>query len=57
MSGSRTSNSGLTGCGVLGMIVASIISWSLYHSVGWLIVHGLFGWLYVIYWYFTGPSL
>lgn len=33
----------------LGSILAIIISWSLNHSVLWAILHGLFGWLYVIY--------
>lgn len=34
----------------LGTIIALLISWTLYHSVGWAILHAILGWLYVIYW-------
>lgn len=37
----------------LGGIVAAILSWTTWHSIGWAIVHMLCGWLYVIYWAFT----
>ena len=33
----------------LGSVLAIIISWSLNHSILWAIIHGLFGWFYVIY--------
>jgi len=33
----------------LGSAIAVAISWSCYKSIGWAILHGLFGWLYVIY--------
>jgi len=33
----------------LGTIIAVVISWSRNKSVLWAIVHGLLGWLYVIY--------
>ena len=33
----------------LGTLIACVLSWSANHSLLWLIVHGLFGWLYVIY--------
>jgi len=33
----------------IGTIIAAIISWSINHSVIWLIVHAFFGWFYVIY--------
>ncbi|MES1994237.1 MAG: hypothetical protein V4457_11775 [Pseudomonadota bacterium] len=33
-----------------GTICAAIISWLINHSVGWAIIHGIFAWLYVIYW-------
>lgn len=33
----------------LGTIIAMIISWSVNASIIWAIVHGFFGWLYVIY--------
>lgn len=32
-----------------GAALAMIISWSLNQSILWAILHGLFGWLYVIY--------
>ena len=35
---------------LVGVFLAAWISWSLNHSVIWAIIHGLFGWLYVIYW-------
>lgn len=37
-----------SGCG-LGSIIALILSAALNHSFWWAILHGLFGWLYVIY--------
>jgi len=33
----------------LGSAIAVTVSWSLYHSLLWAIIHGLFGWLYVLY--------
>lgn len=33
----------------LGTIIAVVASWSRNKSVGWAIVHAIFGWLYVIY--------
>ena len=42
-----------TGGGIgLGSLIAVILSWSLNHSVLWCILHGLFGWFYLIYWFF-----
>ena len=32
-----------------GTALAMIISWSLHHSILWAIIHGIFSWLYVIY--------
>ena len=38
------------GSGVgLGTIIAVVISWSRNKSVLWAIIHGILGWLYVIY--------
>lgn len=34
----------------LGTIVACILSWTTWHSVFWLIINGIFGWAYVIWW-------
>lgn len=36
-----------------GSALAITISWSLYHSILWAILHGLAGWLYVIYYAIT----
>ena len=32
-----------------GSALAMVISFSTWHSVGWAILHGIFSWLYVIY--------
>ena len=37
----------------LGSAISVAISWSLYKSVLWAIIHGFFGWLYVIYYVIT----
>ena len=45
-----TSNS--CGGGVsLGSIVAGVISWMKWHSVGYAILHAICGWFYVIYYW------
>lgn len=36
----------------LGISLGTVISWSLYKSILWAIIHGLLGWVYVIYYYF-----
>lgn len=38
----------------IGAVIAGIISWSVNHSVGWCILHVIFGWFYVIYYLFGG---
>ena len=44
-------NNNNTSCGIgIGTIIAAILSWSTWHSLGWCILHGFFGWFYVIYW-------
>jgi hypothetical protein len=47
MSGSKN-DVGITG--LIGTILAGYLSWITWHSIGWLIINGVFGWLYVIYW-------
>jgi len=32
-----------------GSALAITISWSLWHSVLWAVIHGIFSWLYVAY--------
>jgi hypothetical protein len=34
---------------ILGDIIAVVLSYSVNHHIGWAILHGLFGWFYVIY--------
>lgn len=36
-----------------GSALAIAISWSLYKSIFWAIVHGIFSWFYVIYYICT----
>ena len=36
-----------------GSALAIVISWSLYQSIIWAVIHGVFGWFYVIYYAFT----
>lgn len=38
-----------------GSALAMTISWSLWHSIFWAIVHGLCSWLYVIYYWWNHP--
>jgi hypothetical protein len=33
----------------LGCALAVVISYTKWHSVFWAIIHGIFGWLYVLY--------
>jgi hypothetical protein len=37
----------------LGTALAVTISWSLHKSILWAAIHGIFSWLYVIYYAFT----
>ena len=37
----------------LGSAIAVSVSWSLYHSLLWAIIHGFLGWLYVVYYALT----
>ena len=48
MSNSSSSSGASFGLGIGGAL-AIAISWSLYKSVLWAILHGLFGWFYVLY--------
>jgi len=38
----------------LGSVISCILSFSLNHSIGWMIAHGLCSWFYVIYRAFQG---
>lgn len=48
MAVNRIGSVGGAGIG-LGSALAVAISWSLHQSILWAILHGVFGWLYVIY--------
>lgn len=38
------------GAGVgIGNIIAIVVSWSVNHSILWALIHGLLGWLYIVY--------
>lgn len=42
-----------TGGGIgIGTVIAIILSWTVNHSILWCILHGILGWIYVIYWVF-----
>jgi hypothetical protein len=34
-----------------GSVLAVVISWSLYKSIFWAILHGFFSWFYVVYYW------
>lgn len=46
-------NSAVSGGISAGCCLATVISWSLYKSIIWAILHGICGWFYVIYYAFT----
>ena len=43
------SNSTATAGIGMGCALAMIISWSLHQAILWAVLHGIFGWFYVIY--------
>lgn len=43
-------NNGVSVLGLLGMVLAGLMSWFKWHSIFWVLVHAfLGGWIYVIY--------
>jgi hypothetical protein len=42
---------------LLGGLFAVILSWTVNHSVFWVILHFFFGWFYVIYYYLVHQDL
>jgi len=46
-------NVGVQGGIGLGTVIAVIASWSRNKSILWAIIHGILGWLYVIYFVLT----
>ena len=45
---SEVTRSGIT----FGSALAIAISWSMNKSILWAIIHGLFSWVYVVYYFF-----
>lgn len=44
------SNKSSIGAGIgIGNIIAIVISWTANHSIIWALIHGLLGWVYIIY--------
>ena len=41
----KTVNTGIS----FGSALAMVISYTAWHSIGWAILHGIFGWFYVLY--------
>jgi len=50
MKKSTAASSGIS----LGSAIAVAISWSLHGSVLWAIIHGILGWLYVLWYVIIG---
>ena len=48
-SGSGIGYGGMTSIGGAGCSAAVLFSWTLNHSVGWALLHGVFGWFYLLY--------
>ncbi len=46
--------SGVSCITCVGVAVATQISWSINHSIGWAIWHGFLNWIYVIYRWIVG---
>ncbi|WP_205601710.1 hypothetical protein [Sphingobacterium sp. xlx-130] len=53
----NTTTKTVTQSGVgLGSIIAVVTSWDRNKSIMWAILHGIFGWFYVVYFAFTRDS-
>jgi hypothetical protein len=37
----------------LGAALAVVMSWTVHKAVGWAIIHGILGWVYVVYYLFA----
>ncbi len=44
---SNESSAASGGIGI-GSVIAIVLSWTANHSIGWMILHGILGWVYVI---------
>ncbi|MBE6875296.1 MAG: hypothetical protein E7496_00965 [Ruminococcus sp.] len=45
----KNANEYLTAAGALGISLATVISYTNWHSILWAILHGALNWIYVIY--------
>jgi hypothetical protein len=51
----RSSRSSATASGLkAGAALAMVISYATHHHIGWAILHAIFGWFYVAYYYYAG---
>lgn len=51
---SHTNNEVIVKNGIsLGSVIAVVISWDKNKSILWAIIHGILGWLFVIYYFLT----
>lgn len=51
---SRSTTQTITQSGIgLGSVIAVVTSWDRNKSILWALIHGVLGWLYVIYFVFT----
>ncbi|WP_343558606.1 hypothetical protein [Sphingobacterium sp.] len=51
---SRSTTETITQSGIgLGSVIAVVTSWDRNKSILWALIHGILGWLYVIYFAFT----
>ena len=42
-------NGGGSGCAIVGVLLAGYCSFAIGNPVGWVIIHALCGWLYLLY--------
>ena len=42
------------GIGILGVVLAVVLSWTKWHAFWWAFLHGCLGWFYVIYYFCKG---
>ncbi|WP_343567235.1 hypothetical protein [Sphingobacterium sp.] len=51
---SKSTTQTITQSGIgLGSVIAVVTSWDRNRSILWALIHGILGWLYVIYYAFT----
>ena len=45
----QSSGGGISAVGVVGVVVAMWCSFTLKNGLGWVLLHGLLGWIYLLY--------